>query len=82
MPTLAGMEDREGVRWPREVVVSVVCIAGLAVCSGALVVLVPMLFRPQGQVEVWVLVVLAVLAAIFAIKGRSWRRAASPPRRR
>ncbi len=44
-----------------------VCILGLAVSGGALVLLVPPLFGPDGGVSSWVFVALSCLALALAI---------------
>ncbi len=61
----------------REAVSFVVCVVGLAVSSSVLILLVPALFEPGGQVSPWALGVPAFLAAVFAVGGLYRRPAAS-----
>lgn len=50
-----------------------VCILGLALSGGALILCIPPLFGPGGGPNLWVLVVLGCLALVFAAGARLWK---------
>lgn len=58
----------------------VISVVGLALSAGVLILLLPTLFDPSGDlVSGWLLAVLAGLAVMFAIGTRRWRPSAARP---
>jgi len=51
----------------------VVSLVSMAVSSAVLILLIPLLFRPGGQVDVWLVGSLAVLVVALAAGARRWR---------
>ncbi|WP_017589475.1 hypothetical protein [Nocardiopsis ganjiahuensis] len=57
----------------------VISILGMAVCSAALVMLVPSFFGPGEQPSAWLVGTLAVLILVLAAGARYWRPSPSGP---
>lgn len=67
------MFHRRAPRRPSPTALAVSCLAGLSLSAAVLILLVPTLFRPDGQVHPLVLVGLAALGVVFAVGARHWR---------
>ena len=51
----------------------IVSLVSLAVSAAVLILLIPSLFRPGEQVDIWLVGGLAVLVVDFAVGTRRWR---------
>lgn len=51
----------------------IVSLVSMAVLAAVLILLIPSLFRPGEQVNIWLVGSLAVLVAAFAAGTRHWR---------
>jgi hypothetical protein len=57
----------------RRTLLFIVSLVGMAISAAVLILLIPSLFRPGEQVDIWLVGGLAVLVVALAAGARRWR---------
>ena len=70
MPRMRGSEEEAMMKRNSK---AVTCIIGMAISGSVLVLLIPALFRPESQSNIWIPVVLGCLFLVFAAGARHWK---------